>query len=162
MVSLGFNDQYLAALPNGVVDYYGQTNASRSQPYFETWPRGAIVQPYPYVYKRRTPTLQDGSPLPGFLRGRVLYEGALADLCGWPGTATMPNPAYNPVSKNMHEKQYEDYVLDMIFRDEQVTQRTLRWAGSYANMGFAEFESAKYFQNHVPSGLVLGTPYGRF
>ena len=161
-VSLGFNDQYLAALPDGVTDYYGQTNQSRPQPIFETWPRGPIVQPYPYYYKRRTPTIQDSTPLPGFLRGRVLYEGALADLCGWPGTATMPNPTFNPVYANMHERKFEDYVVDMINRDEQATQRTLRWAGSYQNLGFAEFESARYAQNHVPSGLVAGSPYGRF
>ena len=161
-VSMGFNDQYLAALPSGTVDYYNQTNQSQSQPWFELWPRGPIVQPYPYTYKRRTPTLGDSTPLPGFLRSRVLYDGALADLRTWPGTATMPNPAYNPVFANMSEKKFEEGVLDMQFRDEQVTQRTLRWAASYQNMGFAEFESSRYFQSHVPSGLVGGSPYGRF
>lgn len=155
-VSLGFNDQYLAALPDGVTDYYNQTNQSQSQPYFETWPRGPILQPYPYVYKRRTPTFNnDGDPLPGFLRGRVLFEGAVADLCSWPGTPTSPNPAANPVYANMHERRFEDYLNDMIMRDEQVTQRTLRWAASYQNLGFAELESARFRQSHVDANLVL-------
>ncbi len=161
MVPMGFNDQYLAQLPDGVTDYFNQTNASDPQPYFETWPRGPIVQPYPYVYKRKTPTLfSDGDPLPGFLRGHVLYEGALADLCGWPGTATDPNPNANPVYTNMHERKFEDLLNDMIMRDEQVTQRTLRNNASYANMGYAEFESARFWQSHVDaSGVLAGNRF---
>jgi hypothetical protein len=62
----------------------------------------------------------------------------------------------------MHEKRFEDYMNDMIMRDEQVTQRTLRWAASYQNLGFAELESARWRQSHVPAGLVTGSAYGGF
>jgi hypothetical protein len=155
MVPLGFNDQYLAMIPDSVTDCYGQENDSQSQPFFETWPRASTAQPYPYVYKRKTPSLaNDGDPLPGFIRGRALFEGALADLCSWPGTQTNPNPA-NPVQANVHERKFEDAVFDMINRDEQVSLRSLTWARSYRNFAFAELESARYRQSHVDASLVL-------
>ncbi|HUX16324.1 MAG TPA: hypothetical protein VMW52_07605, partial [Phycisphaerae bacterium] len=132
LVPYGFNDAYLAQLPAGVVDMYGQTVGSTPQPYMEAWPRATGARPYPYAYKRRTgDLLSDGDTLPGFMRGRVLLEGALSDLCSWPGTEVVRNPKYNPVSANVHEKHFEDGLLDMMFRDEQVTQRTLQWVASY-------------------------------
>jgi hypothetical protein len=153
---LGFNDQYLAALPPGGSDYYGQTNQSRSQPYFEAWPQGVAAQPYPYLYKRRIPNLvNDTDALPGFLRGDVIREGALADLCNWPGTDSVKNPKYNPINANWHEKKFEDRVVDMIFRDEQVTQRTLKTFRGSTQWGYGPV-SARWFQQHAPTQLVSG------
>jgi len=158
LIPLGFNDVYLAQLPVGIVDMYGQAKTSTPQPFMETWPRTTGAKPYPYAYKRRTADLVgDGDTLPGFMRGRVLLEGALADLCSWPGTATVSNPKYNPVNANVHEKRFEDALLDMIYRDEQVTQRTLTWVAGFTNLPLPPYRSARWQQSHVPSGLVTGS-----
>ena len=154
--SLGFNDEYLALLPPGVSDVYGQTNQYQPQPYFEEWPQSTVQQPYPYLYKRRMPDLvNDTDPLPGFIRADVLREGALADLCNWPGTEAVKNPKYNPINANWHAKRFEDRVVDMIFRDEQVTQRTLKSFLGSTQWGYGPV-SARWFQNHAPTELVSG------
>lgn len=153
---LGFNADYLALLPAGVTDYYGQTNASDPQPLLEMWPQAATPQPYPYIYQKRMPELvSDDDVLPGFIRSTVLQEGALADLSLWPGTEAVKNPVFNPVLANVHERKFEDLVVDMIFRDEKVTQRTLKWLGQYNNLPFGPM-SARYWQSHVDTSLVTG------
>jgi hypothetical protein len=156
---LGFNAAYLAALPAGVVDLYGQTNQSDPQPVYESWPQTSSAKPYPYLYKKRIPTLgDDDDVLPGFIRGRVLFEGALADLCNWPGTATVPNASMNPVTANVHEARFQEALRDMILRDEQVTQRTLTWLAGFRYQT-ANFRSDRWHSSHVPTYLVDGLPF---
>jgi hypothetical protein len=157
LVQLGFNSDYIAALPDGVVDYYGQTNASTPQPWFESWPRTTAAQAYPYAYIKNFPVLSnDDDPLPGFIRSHVLVEGGLADACLWPGTPTMPNPMYNPVNYNIHNRRWEDLLLDMKFRDENVTQRQLGWLGEMDSLPYPELTTmgSNFWQSHANTSLV--------
>jgi hypothetical protein len=139
-----------------VSDAYGQTNESDPAPYFEAWPQTSAALPYPYIYKKKIPLpVNDSDPLPGFIRADVLREGALADLCNWPGTEAVKNPKYNPVNANWHAKKFENRVVDMIFRDEQVTQITLKTPAGSTQWGYGPM-SARYWQQHAPTMLVSG------
>lgn len=124
LADAGWNDQYLAALPSGVTDSLGYTNQSAPLPRKEAYPRQTTAYDYRYVYKRRMPPLTNPTDKPfGFIRGDVIFEGALADLALWEGTPVMPRRA-NPVVFNMHEKRFQQLVQDMQILDGSINQRT--------------------------------------
>lgn len=158
LVSHGFNTQYLAALPAGVTDRYNQTKNSPARPWWEAWPIANAQAVLQYAYKRRLADLQkDTDTLPGFLRSKVLREAAMAELCNWPGTESMPNPKFNPVYANVHDKAFEDYLLDMEFVDERVANQTMRWIASYQNYPLPPVFSSRFWQQHAPTTLVTGS-----
>lgn len=144
---LAYNSDYLRALPSGVQDALGYTNASAALPWYEVWPRPTSQGVYPYAYKRLIPDLTNPTDrVVGVIRGNVLLEAAKAAACLEPGTPALPNPMYNPVNHNIHEKRFRDMLDDMILRDKNVIERDLTWLGTMTNL---PVYTARFVQTHL-------------
>jgi hypothetical protein len=166
LADIGWDQQYLAKLGatgNGkkadgspIVDIYGRTQDGAMRPMKELWPRKQTNYVFPYIYIRRTPDLMNDTDKPaGFIRGDAIYEGALADLSAWPGSAEAPNPKYNPVWYNVHEKKFWNLVTEMELIDKSVMERSLTWVVSYTRLRYPPyFYSARFQQSHL--GLPIG------
>lgn len=157
LANLTYNSQYLAQLTG--TDYIGLTSASAPLPRQEIWPRQQADYVYPYLYKRHLDDLN----LPidttiGAVSGDIIVEGALADLCMWPGTPEVPNPKRNPVEYNIHQKRYNELLQTARMRDHAIMERDL--SSAYTNLPYPPYPgsgmSARWCQNHVNIGLVTG------
>ena len=152
----GWNSAYLAALPAGVTDSFGQTNQSQPVPRKELYPRQQQVYQYPYRYKRRVKDLVNPNDMPqGLLAGRgdILVEGALADLSLWPGTANYQrNP--NPVAFNVHQKRFDILMQELYNKDQSQMQRSFQSLLSNTRLPFpAAFWGSSFAQIHPGLGL---------
>ena len=155
LANLTYNTDYLAQLTAGVPDYIGLTSASNPAVRQEIWPRQQADFIYPYLYKRAVPDLVLPTDTTiGAVTGDIIVEGALADLCMWPGTPEVPNPKRNPVEFNIHQRRYTDLVDRARNRDHAIMERDL--ANAYTNMPYAPYPfngmSARFQQNHVDIG----------
>ncbi len=159
LANLTYNTEYLALLTPGIPDYIGLSSTSTPNVRQEIWPRQQADYVYPYLYKRAVPDLQNNTDTTlGAVTGDIIVEGALADLCMWPGTPEVPNPKRNPVEYNIHQKRYNDLVDRAKYRDHAIIERDVK--NAYMNTSYAPWPfdglSARYYQNHAPVGLVYG------
>lgn len=151
VAELSWNNEYLSKLPTGVTDQYGRTNTSRPVPMKEIWPRTQSAHTYPYYYKARIADLVNPNDRPaGFIRSDIIIERALAMACRWPGTASVPNPAYDLAAATHHEGLFQELLYDARYVDSSVTERSYSWIGTYTRMRYPpQYFSARFIQNHV-------------
>jgi len=150
LAGLNYNTEYLAQL-GSYVDCIGKTANSTPLPRFELWPRQGAEYLYPYLYKKRAPefTTPDSRPL-GAIRGDVIVEGALADVCRWPGTSSVPNPMANPVLGNVFESRYQKLVDELVNKDRSIVERSMTYVNTYMNLPFPPIGlGARFYQSHV-------------
>lgn len=114
----------------------GATQTTTGLLRYEIWPQTQTNVSYPFRYRNILPLLSAASDRPIFpIRGDVLRDGALAELCLWPGLATAPNPYYN---LQQHKMMMEKF-----------------WKGIYA----LELENQNQSQTAVDYTLDSGLPY---
>jgi len=166
LADIGWDQQYIAALGNKadgspVVDIYGRTRYSAPRPLKEMWPRKMTNYVFPYLYLRRVPDLVlPGDTPAGFVRGDVIFEGALADLSAWPGTPEVPNPKANPVWYNIHEKKFREELTAIELIDRSVMERDLTWVVSYTRLRYPPyFYSSRFQQSHLGLPVGIGELY---
>lgn len=157
LANLTYNTDYLSLL-GGNTDYLGLSSASAPTVRQELWPRQQTDYIYPYLYKRAVPDLNlPTDTLIGAVTGDIIVEGALADLCMWPGTPEVPNPKRNPVEYNIHQKHYMDLMDKARLRDHAIMERDL--TNAWFSLPYAPYPngmSARFYQSHVDCGLVTG------
>ncbi len=160
LADVTWNSQYLALLPAGITDSFGQTNASASRPLKEIWPRQQAAYVYPFVYKRRlsisNPTVDQPA---GFMRPDIIIEKAKADCCAYPGTSLVPNLAYNMINSQNHWARAEKMLQDFRLIDASIAERSLDWVGTYTKMKWNPM-SARFTQQHVMTPGGFGSYWG--
>lgn len=155
---LGFNNDYVAALPNGVTDQFGQNNASTPVPRWEGFPRQIAPYTWYYSFKSRLGDLtQPENTAAGFINDQVLIEGGLADACRYPGTPELPNPQFNPVLAQQHEGRYRDLLQDARLIDKSVAQGDTTAADDYCTLGWMpSIENFRFSLTHVETQAQIG------
>lgn len=146
----GANADYIAALPAGVTDMFGQTNASTPVPRWEPWPRQVAPYVWYYSYKSRLSELVNPTDTPaGFVNDQVIIEGALADACAYPGTPSLPNPQANPVLAQTHNRRFQELLTDARLIDKSVAQGDATDIDDMISLPWMEPESDRYSMTHV-------------
>lgn len=117
-------------------------------PQYEVWPYSTNARNLYYVYLKRPVDLINDSDTPLWpIRSDAIVAGALADAARWPGTPTEINPYYRrPELWISYEKEYEDKMIELERRDEDLT---LTWLSSndWASYPFYPW-SAGFIQSH--------------
>ncbi len=115
-------------------------------PQYEAWPYTTTFQTLYYIYITRPADLVEPDDEPIWpIRTDILVTGALADVARWPGTREQPNPYFsNPNYWKAYEAEFEDKMIDIERRDEDVFMSYLQ---SYNQYGLAPF-SASWLQSH--------------
>ncbi len=135
---LNYGDPYVVA--NRIYDL-------GNQPQFELWPHCTSDKVLYYTYFSRASDLINPTDEPIFpIRSDVIVAGALADVCRWPGTKEDPNPYFSkPDYWKMYEAEYEDKMIEIERRDEDVYMTMLQ-----QNEGYRYYPlSANFLQNHA-------------
>lgn len=126
LADLDINTAYLAALPNGVVDSFGQTNQSQAVLRKEIYPRQQANYAYPYFYKKWIPDLTPANPNPISYfsrRGDIVVRRAMADLALWEGPEILGKKS-NPVASNIYMSQFRQMAQDLQIKDQSMFQRS--------------------------------------
>ncbi len=119
---------------------------------YEVWPHRKAQYVLPYLYVKQATDLSDTSAtLPRIIRGDVVVEGALADLCTWPGPdPDHKNPYYSQLNARDHEAKFLNMVGELERQDDELFEQDLR----YQTMTGAMFPSdAKFYQSHLLGGI---------
>ncbi len=161
LADVDMNVAYLAALPAGVTDCYGQTGASQPVLRKEFYPRQQANYAYPYFYKVWVPDLTPANPNPiSYLsrRGDIVKKRAMADLVMWEGPSILGRRA-NPVSHNIYMSEFRQAAQDLQIKDQSIMQRSystllsmtrLPWPGALAGSSFAQTHPALMSDVGVP------------
>jgi hypothetical protein len=126
-------------------------------PFYELWPHQQAQHVYPFLYEIRARDLDDvNAVLPRYIRGDVLVEMALEDVCLWPGPSVdKPNPYYSLSGAKYHADRLRNDrgngMLDVLeVQDDNVWEQNLTY--SYPSMlwGFATpLGDAAWLQSHA-------------
>ena len=102
---------------------------SQGPPMYELWPYVFSQAVFPYEYlKRMADLLLEGDQPAPFIRGDVILEAALVDLCLWPGKAPLElpanrNPLYGSGLHQAHEDRFRDMMTDVERNDDEIYER---------------------------------------
>ena len=163
LADVDMNVAYLAALPSGVTDSFGQSSGSQPVLRKEIYPRQQANYNYPYFYKKWIPDLTPANPNPIAYfsrRGDVIKKRAMADLVMWEGPAILGRRA-NPVSHNLYMAEFARMAQDLQMADQSMMQRSfsgylaatkLPWPAGYLGSTFA--------QVHPALDSSVGVPFG--
>ena len=167
LADVDMNSAYLAQLPDGVTDSFGQSNTSQPVIRKEFYPRQQANYSYPYFYERWIPDLTPANPNPiAFFsrRGDVIKKRAMADLVMWEGPLVLGRRA-NPVSHNIYMADFNRLAQDLQMTDQSIMQRSfsnfmamtrLPWPAILAGSSFAQSHPA--CSSDV--GMVFGDSIG--
>lgn len=114
---------------------------------FEFWPRplGPKTYAYRYIAMPTAMSAATDRPIPMF-RGDVLVKGALAELCLWPGTATLKNPYYNISQHALMEKEFQEELRELWRLDQDRGQTAILYE-DWEGVPYAPID-ARYLQTH--------------
>ena len=114
---------------------------------YELWPRTNSAKTYHYRYIRKPALLSTPSDRPiSPIRGDVIRHGALAELCLWPGTATLPNPYFNLQSHGIHDRLFKESLAKAQREDQETAQTDLSYA-TWESLPWAPLDAA-FIQSH--------------
>jgi hypothetical protein len=112
----------------------------------ELWPRPPDGEKILYIYEMEKDLLsaRTDRPIPP-LNGDIIREGALAELCLWPGMKDSPNPYFDATSYGIHAKRFAEKVADA-----QVSDRALIQQFKYAETSKLDYAplDANFIQAH--------------
>ena len=162
LADVDINVAYLEALPDGVTDTYGQTNASQPVLRKEFYPRQQANYAYPYFYKIWAPDLTPANPVPMAYfarRGDIIKKRAMADLVMWEGPAILGRRA-NPVSHNIYMAEYMRMAQDLQIRDASIMQRNYGTWLSATKMPYPlALAGSSFAQLHPACDDSVGVPF---
>jgi hypothetical protein len=101
-----------------------------SVPMFELWPHVTTAGAYPYKYLKRCTEFTESYVIPSVVTGDVIFRGAMADLCGWPGTKDDPNPMFSLDSRARYEMEWNYKIGQCGRQDNEIYQKDL-WYHDY-------------------------------
>ena len=154
-VVVSFPDSVYASGDIYIINTYALSNSGL--PFYELWPHQQSQHVYPFLYEIRARDLDDvNATLPRYIRGDVLVEMALEDVCLWPGVSDdKPNPYFSITAAKYHADRLRnnrgDGMLDVLeVQDDNVWEQNLSY--SYPSMlwGFATpLGDAAWLQSHA-------------
>jgi len=126
-------------------------------PLYELWPNQQASHVYPFLYEKRARDLNDfNAVLPRYIRGDVIVEMALEDVCLWPGPSPdKPNPYFSIVGAKYHadrlRNDHGNGMLDVLeVQDDNVWEQNLSYAYPSMLWGFATpLGDASWLQSHA-------------
>jgi len=126
---------------------------STQVPMYELWPYSMAQRVYPFIYDRRFPDIDDPNGiLPPFIDGDILVKGALADVCRWKGTQTVPNPMYGLDTAVSFDREFEHKVAEMEREDDETYLVDVRYQiNAWQGLGMAPWPfamGADWAQSH--------------
>lgn len=121
-------------------------------PFYELWPHQQAQHVYPFLYEIRAADLNDvNAVLPRYIRGDVLVDMALEDVCLWPGVSPdKANPYYSLSNAKYYADRSGKEVALLEVQDDNVWQQDFTY--SYPSMlwGFATpLGDAAWLQSHA-------------
>lgn len=128
-----------------------EADSNDYRPQFEAWPYATSDQTLYYLYLIQGADLIDDDDVPVYpIRSDAIVAGALADVVRWPGTIENPNPYFSrPEYWKAYEQEYEDKMIEIERRDEDVYMNMLEMYPMYG-YPLAPFTfSASYLQSHA-------------
>lgn len=152
-------DGVSVSFPTGVVYDSGDTFiisatsiSNAGLPRYEMWPHQQSSHVYPFLYESRPVDLNDpGAVLPRYIRGDVLIDMALEDLCLWPGVSQDKlNPYYSAKSAAYYHARSEQEVRILERQDDEVWVQDISYA--YPSMGWAmatPLGDSRWLQSHA-------------
>ena len=126
---------------------------STQVPMYELWPYSMAQRVYPFIYDKRFPDIDDPNGiLPPFIDGDILVKGALADVCRWKGTQTVPNPMYGLDTATSFDREFEHKVAEMEREDDETYLVDVRYQiNAWQGLGMAPWPfamGADWAQSH--------------
>lgn len=120
-------------------------------PRYELWPHQQSNHLYPYLYERIPLDIsQPGAVLPRYVRGDVLVEMGMADVCLWPGTEEVKNPHFNPLAATGHSTRAEYLIGELELRDDEIWMQDLSYSYPATGWAFAApFLDSAWLQRHA-------------
>ena len=162
LADVDLNVAYLAALPIGVTDSYGQTNASQPVLRKELYPRQQTNYAYPFFYKIWAPDLTPANPNPMAYfarRGDIIKKRAMAELALWEGPAILGRRA-NPVLHNIHMADYRQMAQDLQMKDASIMQRNYSTYLGMTKYPFPDsYYGSSFAQTHPALTSDVGLPF---
>jgi hypothetical protein len=125
--------------------------ANAGLPRYELWPHQQANHVYPFLYESRPVDLDDsGAVLPRYIRGDVLVDMAMHEVCTWPGPSPdKPNVYFSLQNAEMYERRVEREVGLLEVQDDNVWQQDLTF--QYPAMAWAmatPLGDARFLQSH--------------
>ncbi len=132
-----------AATPSPVVATLGYTR-------FELWPRPTAPSIYPFSYVKRLPLLSADTDTPIFpLRGDVIFKGAMAQLCLYPGTSEKPNMLNQNLNNHkIWQERFVRAIEQAKSDDEDIRQTRVSYWNEVNDYTYAPLD-ARFMQTHV-------------
>lgn len=121
-------------------------------PRYELWPHQQTNHVYPFLYEARATDLNDtNAVLPRYIRGDVLLELALEEVCLWPGPSTdKPNVYYSAKTAEYHGTRARKMIELLEVQDDNVFEQDLTY--QYPAIAWAmatPLGDAKFLQSHA-------------
>lgn len=126
-------------------------------PRYELWPAQQAAHVYPFLYESRARDLNDeNAVLPRYIRGDVLVEMALEDVCLWPGPSVdKPNPYYSLAGARYHQERLRNSsctgMLDVLeVQDDNVYMQDFSYSYPSMNWPYAiPYGDSAFLQSHA-------------
>jgi hypothetical protein len=132
--------------------YFGATTspvtATLGQARFEMWPKATGLRRYSVLYSKKPSYLISSSAsVLEPINAEVIKEGALSQLCMWPGTAKLKNPMYNMQDHKFHEDRYKSGLGECWVQDQARNQTMISYA-EWEAVPYAPMD-ATFLQTHL-------------
>lgn len=121
-------------------------------PRYELWPHQQANHVYPFLYEMRPQDLNDvNAVLPRYIRGDVLVDMAMEEVCLWPGpSADKPNPYFSLNNAKYHGDRARKMIEVLEVQDDNVWEQDLTY--SYPAIAWAmatPLGDARFLQSHA-------------
>lgn len=116
---------------------------------FEIWPRSSASKTYSVRYMKKPALLADASDEPIFpisSRRELLINGALSELCKWPGTVANKNVFFGMQQHQLYEESFLTELKITQREDQEIYQTDVMYADDDGIM-YAPLDAA-FLQSH--------------
>jgi hypothetical protein len=140
----------------------GTAIANAGLPRYELWPHQQANHVYPFLYESRPVDLDDpNAVLPRYIRGDVLVDMAMEEICSWPGPSQdKPNIYYSMMNAERYARNNAKQIQLLEVQDDNVWQQDLTY--QYPAMAWAmatPLGDARFLQSTLYN--ISGTMTGR-
>jgi hypothetical protein len=130
----------------------GTAISNAGLPRYELWPHQQANHVYPFLYEARPTDLSDpNAVLPRYIRGDVLTDMVMEEVCSWPGPSPdKPNPYFSMQNAQRYQGMNERQVNLLEVQDDNVWEQDLNF--QYPALAWAvatPLGDARFLQSHA-------------
>lgn len=121
-------------------------------PRYMLWPYQQAAHVYPYLYEARATDLNEtNAVLPRFIRGDVLVDMAMEEVCSWPGPSIeKPNPYFSTRNAERYRKNNERQLLTLERQDDETWLQDLTYSYSMLSWPYVSvLGDSAWLQSHA-------------